>query len=217
MSLSSISKPPNRSLSAFRATQAEESFPPPLLSASQVRPLWTEERLLDYSRDQGVIVSLSTLGPGFRSVARSTQNETEIIGYIEGFVRGKLLHLDKMEVFRPMVKRVRLNNPEFTGGGTVLGVGLLMGYTCLLHGQRKGCEVAEFLAIDDDELQHKRLVKLYRNSGFDYVKYVGDDWGDIPDRMVWGGCGTLLRKDIPFLLRFWTGLLDKSLHKNEDA
>jgi hypothetical protein len=126
-----------------------------------------------------------------------------------------LLHLDKMEVFRPIVKKVRVENPQFTGGGTPLGVGLLVAYLCVLHGHQQGCRVAEFLAIDDAELQHRRLVKLYRQSGFDVVKYVGDSWQDIPDRMVWGGCGTLLRKDVPYLLAFWTTLIEKSRERQQ--
>ena len=86
-----------------------------------------------------------------------------------------------------------------------------MGFLCMLHGQEKGCRSAEFLAIDDEDRQHKRLVRYYKSAGFDFIKYVGDDFKDIPDRMVWGGCGTLLRKDIPSLLAYWTRLMEKSL------
>jgi hypothetical protein len=174
---------------------------------------WTKEQLEEYSSRQGVILSLTTLGPAYRAIARAKHNETQIMGYIEGFVRpgNKLLHLDKMEVFRKMVKLARAENPnEFKGGGTKLGVGLLLGYLCLLHAHDQGCIEAEFLAIDDEPFQHKRLVKYYRLSGFEFVRYVGDDFKSIPDRLVWGGCGTLLRKDINYLLRYWSSLLDKS-------
>ena len=166
-------------------------------------------------------MSLTTLGPGYRAVARCRHDPSQILGYVEGFVRPgsksrQLLHLDQMQVFRPVVQRARRDNPdEFRGGGTVLGVGLLMGYLCLLHGQEQGCHVAEFLAIDDQELQHKRLVRFYKHAGFALVKYVGDGFMDIPDRMVWGGCGTLLRQDIPVLLESWTRLMEKSLEKDK--
>lgn len=175
---------------------------------------WTREQLEDYASSQGVVVSLTTLGPAYRAVARPTHNQTLILGYVEGFVRptGNLLHVDKMEVFRKIVKQSRLENPEqFKGGGTGLGVGLLMGFLCMLHGQEKGCKEAEFLAIDDEDRQHKRLVRYYKTAGFDFIKYVGDDFKDIPDRLVWGGCGTLLRKDIPYLLSYWTRLMEKSV------
>ena len=175
--------------------------------------VWTEQELQDFADQQGVMLSLTTLGPGYRAVARAKHNSSQILGYVEGFVRptGNLLHLDKMEVFSKMVKLARTENPdEFKGGGTILGVGLLLGYLCLLHGQEHNCQQAEFLAIDDEDFQHKRLVRLYTTAGFDFIKYVGDDLASIPDRLVWGGCGTLLRKDIPYLLQFWTRLMRRS-------
>jgi hypothetical protein len=178
--------------------------------------IWTQSDLDDFAARQGVVLSLTTLGPGYRAIARSTQNETQILGYVEGFIRptGNLLHLDKMEVFRPMVKRVRLENPSFNGGGTILGVGLLLGYMCVLHGKEQGkCVTAEFLALDAADFQHTRLVRYYKNAGFDVIKYVGEDFKEIPDRLMWGGCGTLLRKDVDTLLNFWTGLMEKSKEK----
>ena len=39
------------------------------------------------------------------------------------------------------------------------------------------------------------------------MKYVGEDVGDIPDRLVWGGCGTLMKEDIDVLIQKWAGLL----------
>ena len=58
------------------------------------------------------------------------------------------------------------------------------------------------------EFQHKRLVKYYKQVGFKVVKYVGEAIQDIPDRMVWGGCGTLMREDIQVLLEKFS----KKLH-----
>ena len=57
------------------------------------------------------------------------------MGYGEGFVRptGDILHLDKMEVFQPIVHQVKKGNPDFRNGGTAFGVGLIFGYECLLH------------------------------------------------------------------------------------
>jgi hypothetical protein len=181
--------------------------------ASDDTTIWSRDQLEDFADRQGVVLSLTTLGPLYRAVARPKHNQTLILGYVEGFVRptGNLLHVDKMEVFRKIVKQSRKENPdEFKGGGTNLGVGLLMGFLCMLHGKEAGCRDAEFLAIDDEDRQHKRLVKYYRAAGFDFIKYVGDSPRDIPDRLVWGGCGTLLRKDIASLLAYWTKLMLRS-------
>ena len=210
-----------------RAYYRTTSFQAPSSTSSNTRPaplsatidatgttIWTREDLEDYASKQGVVLSLTTLGPAYRAIARPKHNQTLILGYVEGFVRptGNLLHVDKMEVFRKVVKQSRVENPqEFKGGGTFLGVGLLIGFLCVLHGKEKGCKEAEFLAIDDEDRQHKRLVRYYKNAGFDFIKYVGDDFKDIPDRMVWGGCGTLLRKDISYLLSYWTRVMEKSV------
>merc|ERR1712232_1475089 len=68
--------------------------------------------------------------------------------------------------------------------------------------------VAEFLAIDDEAFQHKRLVRYYKYAGFEVVKYVGDDFQDMPDRLIWGGCGTLMKQDISILMAKWTSLFE---------
>jgi hypothetical protein len=174
-------------------------------------PLWTADDVEQYAEERGVIISFTTLGPGYRAVARAKHDESMILGYVEGFVRptGNILHLDKMEVFKPMVERVKRQQPDSLDfGGISFAIGLLMGYMCLLHGKEKGCNIGEFLAIDDEEFQHKRLVRYYKRVGFRVVKYVGEDITNIPDRLIWGGCGTLMKEDIDVLLRKWAKLLD---------
>ena len=71
------------------------------------------------------------------------------------------------------------------------------------------------MAIDDAPDQHRRLVNYYAKAGFAIIKYVGDGMGDIPDRLVWGGCGTLMRKGVHDLLTDWTGLLEKTSWKRK--
>ena len=173
--------------------------------------LWTNSDIDKFAEDRGVVLSFSTLGPGYRAVARALHDESMILGYVEGFVRpaGQILHLDKMQVFKPVVEKVKAQVPcSLDFGGVSFGIGLLMGYKCLLHATDKGCKVAEFLAIDDMEFQHKRLVRYYRRVGFKVVKYVGEEVRDIPDRLVWGGCGTLMKEDVSILLDKWTKTME---------
>lgn len=168
--------------------------------------LATVDDIISYAEKGGVTLSISTLGPGYRAVARASHNETLVIGYCEGFIRpgNNILHMDKMEVFKKSLARCRGENREnFEGGGTVFGVGLLLGCVCLAHGKDKGCSLAEFLAIDDGEKQHKRLVRHYKRLGLNVIRYVGDDLKSIPDRLVWGGCGTLMNENIDTLLEKW--------------
>ena len=84
-------------------------------------------------------------------------------------------------------------------------------------GIENGCTEAEFLAIDDEDFQHKRLVRFYKNSGFKIIKYVGEDFQSIPDRMVWGGCGTLMRGNIKDdLLPLWSSLFIKATEREKN-
>jgi hypothetical protein len=113
----------------------------------------------------------------------------------------------------------------FRNGGTILGVGLLLGYLCVLDyvnnnnnnnkNQPSSLLMTEFLAIDDEAYQHERLVKYYTTAGFQIIKYVGDDFQDIPDRLIWGGCGTLLRQNCIVLLQKWTSLMERSVSKRK--
>lgn len=186
-------------------------------SSNKLLP-WTDEQLDDYAESVGVVLTWSTLGPGYRAVARAAHNESMVLGYVEGFIRpaGQILHLDKMEIFQPQLQKAREQNPgSLQFGGVGIGLGVLMGYRCLLYGKEQGCSVAEFLAIDDEAFQHKRLVRYYQSAGFQIVKYVGDDFRDIPDRMVWGGCGTLMREELDILLSKWTRLMALMKRKSE--
>jgi hypothetical protein len=102
------------------------------------QPSWTMENLEDYAERTGVIVSFTTMGPGYRAVARAKHDESLILGYVEGFVRpaGQILHLDKMEIFKPAVQKAKQQVPNaFDFGGISFGVGLVLGYRCLLHGE----------------------------------------------------------------------------------
>lgn len=180
--------------------------------------LWTLDDLEDYASSESVnvVVSFTTFGPGYRAVARAGHDESIVMGYVEGFLRPtqpKILHLDSMVVFQPVLERVRKTHPNTLNfGGVSIGLGVLMGYRCLLHATEASNgprEIAEFLAIDDEDFQHRRLVKYYKRAGFTVVKYVGEDVGSIPDRLVWGGCGTLMNADIPVLMGKWTRLMKK--------
>ena len=177
---------------------------------------WTYDDVMTFADQSGVILSLSTLGPGYRVVARAKHDESMILGYVEGFLRpsGTILHLDKMQVFQPMVEKAKRQQPNILDfGGVSFALGLVMGYRCLLFGQEKGCSIAEFLAIDDEEFQHKRLVRYYRQAGFRVIKYVGEEFKDIPDRLIWGGCGTLMREDVDVLIRKWTDIFMRMKEK----
>ncbi|KAL3800130.1 hypothetical protein HJC23_001051 [Cyclotella cryptica] len=167
------------------------------------------EEITNFADENGIVLSFTTFGPGYRGVATSKNDPENILGYIEGFIRpgGKILHADKMEIFKSALSSARREEASFKGGGTFLGPGLLIAFVCLLHGKENGCQTCEFLAIDDAEFQHKRLVRYYKTAGFDEVRYVGEELKDIPDRLVWGGCGTLMTEKIDKILTKWTRII----------
>lgn len=171
-----------------------------------------EEQLKKYATSVGVTLSITTLGPGYRAVARASHDNEQILGYCEGFVRpaGGILHVDKLEVWKKALDRAKEENPQgFKNGGQIFGVSLLLGYITMLFGKEQNCAVAEFLAIDDEDFQHKRLVRFFKRAGFNKIRYVGEDISNIPDRLVWGGCGTLMNQKIEKLLTLWNGIIFK--------
>ena len=133
-------KAPKQSSSSSSLLQSTKGTAPTTSTSSTAssnkKIVWDSEDLDAFALKEGVELTKSTLGPGFRVVVRSSQNTSTILGYGEGFVRpaGNILHLDKMEVFQPIVQQVRKENPDFRNGGTTFGVGLIFGYECLLHG-----------------------------------------------------------------------------------
>ena len=165
----------------------------------------TIEEINNFATRNGISLTFTTRGPGYRCVGVDATNPTTILGYVEGFIRPSrtILHADKMEIF---IKG---------GGGTFLGPGLLIAYVCFLHGKDCGCTTAEFLAIDDAEYQHTRLVRYYKMMGFHEVRYVGEEIKHIPDRLVWGGCGTLMTEEIDVILKKWTRIIRRSEMKKE--
>ena len=178
------------------------------------------EEITNFASQNGIELQFTTnAAKGYRGVAVSASDPDNIFGYIEGFIRpvGNILHADKMEIFKSALNSARREDEKsFSGGGTFLGPGLLIAFVCLLHGKENGCKMCEFLAIDDAEFQHKRLIRYYRTAGFREVRYVGEELKDIPDRLVWGGCGTLMTEEIDKVLMKWTRIIRSVSDKAEE-
>lgn len=66
---------------------------------------------------------------------------------------------------------------------------------------------AQILAINDSEAQHRRLVRFYRICGLKAKREVGDDLRSIPDRLAYGGCGTIMEVAVDVALRKCTDML----------
>ena len=55
------------------------------------------------------------------------------------------------------------------------------------------CRSARLLAIRDNDLQHRRLVRYFQRLGFKPIREVGAAALDLPLRLIWGGAGLLMR------------------------
>ena len=135
--------------------------------------------------------------------------DRNLIGYTNGFVQaGGVLHCDTMQIRRfsgyyskrgqGMLQTAnRVPNPG------VYGLGLLLGGACCLFGLEGGATRAELLAIMDDEMQHRILVRYYKRLGFAEVREVGDSLTSFGDRLSWGGVGTLMETNLNEWSRKW--------------
>ena len=57
------------------------------------------------------------------------------------------------------------------------------------------CRRATLLAIRDEEKQHRRLVRYFRQLGFEPLRELGAGPADLAPRLLWGGSGLLMRGD----------------------
>ncbi|GMH89811.1 hypothetical protein TrVE_jg6280 [Triparma verrucosa] len=164
-------------------------FPPPLLLTSTLTPL---------------SYTFTLTHPSSPSPLASTT----------GFKRlpPNLLHMDTMTIDRRLLKRLSL-----TGSVNSNNLGVMLGCVALRWGYERGCSRVEFLAIDDSEFQHKRLVRHWRRLGLKEVRYVGDDVKDVPDRLVWGGRGMLMEGGTVELLEKWKRVWEKKDDEQEEA
>ena len=62
------------------------------------------------------------------------------------------------------------------------------------------CRRARLLAIRDADQQHRRLVRYFRQRGFNTVREVEAALWDLPLRMVWGGAGALMSGEVQAVL-----------------
>ena len=62
------------------------------------------------------------------------------------------------------------------------------------------CSRGRLLAIRDDERQHRRLVRYFRQRGFHPTREVEAALWDLPLRLVWGGAGALMSGEVATVL-----------------
>ena len=126
----------------------------------------------------------------------SVPEDSTTLAYTSGYKVpfSSVLHMENMVVMRTALKTAKRDGWD----GECLCE--RMGRDGLYWGLKSGCKTVRILAIDDEEEQHRKLVRYWKFKGFKEIKYVGDDVADIPDRIVWGGRGMLMEATIQRLL-----------------
>ncbi len=106
-------------------------------------------------------------------------NKVKLLGEMKGWAYQGIggLQLDTMQV----------SNDAPSGVGH-----LIWASTMAWALEETPCKRARLLAINDDEQQHKILVRYFNRRGFTTIKEVGSSLFDLPFRMVWGGAGSLM-------------------------
>ena len=87
----------------------------------------------------------------------------------------------------PLATGLRLDTMRVQGDDTA-GVGaLIWAATFAWALEATPCRQARLLAIRDQEAQHRRLVRYFRQLGFEALRPLEGGAGDLAPRLLWGG------------------------------
>ena len=147
------------------------------------------EQLEQEARLRGLLLRLQVSRPaglawGLRvGVARRDGERLLLLGELKGWAL-------------PSARGLRLDTMRVQAGDTAALGPLIWAATFAWALEATPCRSARLLAIRDNDQQHRRLVRYFRQLGFEPVREVGAAVMDLPLRLVWGGAGLLMRGDI---------------------
>lgn len=86
----------------------------------------------------------------------------------------------------------------------------------LAHASDRNCHTVTGLAINDDSIQHRRLLTYLRRYG-GHVKYIVDDsLAKLPARILYGGFGTVVEGDVSEMLSRALGMLERQVLNDKE-
>ena len=95
----------------------------------------------------------------------------------------------------PAASGLRLDTLRVQGTDTAAVGPLIWAATFAWALEATPCRQATLLAIRDQERQHQRLVRYFRQLGFRPLRELGAGAADLAPRILWGGAGLLMRGD----------------------
>lgn len=165
---------------------------------------FTVEEIEAYATICGLAVKKEENSLSLRLELFPIGNPTFKLGYLTAFLRPfpfGLLQLDTIQVQnRRQIKLFKRRSWTVDGPG----ISFIMGSYALRWAVDKGCTDTELLAVKDDDRMHMILVRLYQSFGFEVVREVGEDGASVPDRLVWGATGTLMKLNLADFFTEWT-------------
>ena len=128
---------------------------------------------LQVGRPLGVAWSLRV------GVARRQQQGLLLLGELKGWAL-------------PLATGLRLDTMRVQGDDTAAVGALIWAATFAWALEATPCRRARLLAIRDQEAQHRRLVRYFRQLGFEALRPLEGGAGDLAPRLLWGGAGLLM-------------------------
>ncbi|MEB3168827.1 MAG: hypothetical protein VKK97_08860 [Synechococcaceae cyanobacterium] len=114
----------------------------------------------------------------------------------EGTGSGGLVLLGELKGWAlPTAMGLRLDTLRVQGEHTAAVGPLICAATFAWALEATPCRQATILAIRDSAAQHRRLVRYFRGLGFSPLRELGGGPADLAPRLIWGGCGLLMRAD----------------------
>ena len=153
--------------------------------------------------------------PAAASFGNADAAPNELLGYSTGFTQPfGPAHLESIQMrqFTGYHTRRRgrgLQRPSRYDAAPRVerGLGLLLGAAVVCYMRERAPfkpSSMQLLAINDDERQHRTLVRYYRGLGFEAVREVsGDKLSSAADLVVWGGDGLLMEMRLERFLERW--------------
>jgi hypothetical protein len=117
------------------------------------------DEIEQYATSMGIKIKNTVVGPSLRLDAFRNGDESQKIGYLTAFVRPGVFHLDTIQVQnRRQVMDFKRDGWKVDGPG----MSFLLGSWAICWARDNfACKRAQLLAVNDSEIMHRILVKLY--------------------------------------------------------
>lgn len=155
--------------------------------------------VLKAGAQNGIVIESQSVGPIVQ--LRANLSTGQPAGSISAAVLpGGRLHVESYKA----LSRAR------NGALLKLSPGMFLFIACIAYGYERGCKDVYGLAIDDNPEQHIRLVRYLCRFGGVAVRRVGESLADVPDRLLYGGRGTVIRGNIQQMLERSEGMIERA-------